>query len=424
MPQRRDEIAEFIGSTTVRAAIPVVIAALVRRYGGLADCEDAVQEALMEAASTWASEGRPDDPRAWLMTVARRRYIDAVRSDAARRSREERDAALDLRDAPTSDRDDSLALLALCCHPALEPTSQVALTLRAVAGLTTAQIAAAFYATEAAMTRRITRAKRAIDDAGRRFGPVDDGELVARSEAVRAALYLMFTQGHAPADGETPVHAELVAEAIRLTRMLHAALPGDTETTALLALMLLTDARTPARTDDDGLPIPLADQDRTRWRADELAEGRRLAAAALGDGPVTPLHVQAALAAVHAAASHADDTDWAHIVGLYDVLMRLQPGPAASLGRAAAIGMARGPLAGLAELAELEGDERLARGHRLPSVRAGLLERAGAPAQARDAYALAAARASNLAERRWLEAQVRRLATITTITTEEEETPK
>jgi predicted RNA polymerase sigma factor len=186
--------------------------------------------------------------------------------------------------------------------------------------------------------------------------------------------------------------------------------------------MLLTDARTPARTGSDGLPIPLPEQDRTRWRADELAEGRRLAAAALGDGPVTPLHVQAALAAVHAAAADAADTDWPHIVGLYDVLVRLQPGPAAALGRAAAIGMARGPLAGLAELAELEGDERLARGHRLPSVRAGLLERAGAPAQARDAYALAASRASNLAERGWLEAQAQRLTTITT--TEEEETPK
>ena len=394
---------------TVRAAIPVVVAALVRRYGSLADCEDAVQEALIEAATAWTEGGRPDDPRAWLLTVARRRYIDAVRSDAARRAREDRDAALGVRDARAGVLDDSLALLALCCHPALEPTSQVALTLRVVGGLTTAQIAAAFYATESAMTRRITRAKRTIDEAGRAFGAFDDAALDEHVDAVRAVLYVMFTEGHAPAAGELPVHAELVAEAIRLARLLREARPRDTETTALLALLLLTDARTPARTDADGLPIPLAEQDRTAWRADELAEGRRLAAAALADGAVTPLHVQAALAAVHAAAETAAATDWAQIVGLYDVLVRLQPGPAASLGRAAAIGMARGPLAGLAELAELERDVRLAGGHRLPSVRAGLLERAGALPEARAAYLLAASRAANTAERRWLASQADRI---------------
>jgi RNA polymerase sigma factor (sigma-70 family) len=397
-------------TSTVRAVVPLVVAALVRRYGNLADSEDAVQEALAEAAVAWPRTGVPDDPRAWLLTVARRRYIDAVRSDAARRDREERDAALDLRDgSAASARDDSLALFALCCHPALEPTTQVALALRAVGGLTTAQIAAAFYATEAAMTRRLTRAKRAIDDAGRRFGPLPAGELAARADAVRSTLYLMFTQGHAPADGELPVHAELTAEAIRLTRMLHDALPADTETTALLALLVLTDARTPARTDAEGLPVPLELQDRSRWRSDQLDEGRALAAAALADGVATPLHVQAALAAVHAAAPTAAETDWPQLVGLYDVLVRLQPGPAPRLGRAAAIGMARGPLAGLAELAELERDERLAGGHRLPSVRAGLLERAGAIPAARAAYALAASQASNTSERRWLAAQAERL---------------
>jgi predicted RNA polymerase sigma factor len=353
---------------TVRAAIPLVIAALVRRYGDLADCEDAVQEALIEAATAWPAGGRPDDPRAWLLTVARRRYIDA-----------------------------------------LEPVAQVALTLRAVCGLPTAQIAAAFFTTEAAMTRRISRAKRAIDDAGRAFGAFDAAALAERAEPVRTALYLMFTEGHAPADGELPVHAELVAEAVRLTRLLHAARPDDAETTALLGLLLLTDARTPARVDADGALVSLADQDRARWRADELVEGRRLAAAALADGPVTPLHVQAALAAVHAAAARAIDTDWVQIVALYDALVRLQPGPAAALGRAAAIGMARGPLAGLAELAQLEGDERLARGHRLPSVRAGLLERAGAFAEARDAYLAASDRTANSAERRWLRAQADRI---------------
>jgi RNA polymerase sigma factor (sigma-70 family) len=396
-------------TATMRAAVPLVVAALARRYGNLADSEDAVQEALAEAAVAWR-DGLPDDPRAWLLTVARRRYIDTIRSDVARREREQRDTELELRDETTaSDRDDSLALLALCCHPALEPTTQVALTLRAVGGLTTAQIAAAFYTTESAMTRRLTRAKRSIDEAGRRFGGLDAGELAARAEPVRATLYLMFTEGHAPTDGELPVHAELTAEAIRLTRMLHDALPADTETTALLALLLLTDARTPARTDADRLPVSLEVQDRGLWRQDDIAEGRRLAAAALADGVATPLHVQAALAAVHAAAPTAAETDWPQLVGLYDVLVRLQPGPAAWLGRAAAIGMARGPLAGLAELAELERDPRLASGHRLPSVRAGLLERAGAAAAARDAYALAASRASNNSERRWLAAQADRL---------------
>ncbi len=413
---------ETVIDRTVRAAVPLVLAALVRRYGDLADCEDAVQEALIEAATTWPESGRPDDPRAWLLTVARRRYIDAVRSDAARRAREDRDAALEVRDTAASAADDSLALLALCCHPALEPTSQVALCLRAVCGLTTARIAAAFFATEAAMTRRITRAKRTIDEAGRAFDADVETALADRVDAVRTTLYVMFTEGHAPSDGELPVHAELVAEAIRLTRLLHAARPSDTATTALLALLLLTDARTPARAAADGALVALADQDRSLWRADQIAEGRRLAAAALADGVASPLHVQAALAAVHAAAPSADATDWAQIVGLYDVLVRLQPGPAASLGRAAAVGMARGPLAGLAELAELERDARLAEGHRLPSVRAGLLERAGATVEARDAYLLAASRTQNAAERRWLAAQADRITSEEGRTTPEGET--
>lgn len=410
MPQRRDEVAAFIGGSTVRAAIPLVVAALVRRYGSFADCEDAVQEALVEAAVAWPRAGIPDDPRAWLLAVARRRYIDAVRAGAARRAREERDAALEPF-AASSAIDDSLALLTLCCHPALEPTAQVALALRAVAGLPTARIAALLFSTEAAMARRITRAKRAIDEAGRRFGGFDAAALDERIDAVRTVVLLVFTQGHAPGDGELPVQEELAAEAIRLASLLHAARPGDGETTALLALLLLTDARAPARVDADGMLVPLADQDRTRWRTPELAEGRRLAAAALAAGPTSPLHVQAALAALHASAARADDTDWQQIAALYDALVRLEPGPASRLGRAAAIGMARGPLAGLAELAVLETDERLARGHRLLSVRAGLLERAGSPDAAAAAYAEAARRTMNAAERRWLRRQADRLTT-------------
>src|SRR5689334_2679690 len=228
---------------TVRAAIPLVVAALVRRHGSLADCEDAVQEALLDAAVAWPQHGRPDDPRAWLLTVARRRYIDAVRADAARRGREDRDAAMVVPDARPTSLDDSLALMTLCCHPGLEPTSQVALALRAVGGLTTAQIAAAFFTSDEAMTRRITRAKRTIDAAGRSFGAFDEAVLDERIDAVRTAVYVMFTEGHAPSGGELPVHAELVAEAIRLARLLHDARPDDGATTALLALLLLTAAR-------------------------------------------------------------------------------------------------------------------------------------------------------------------------------------
>ncbi|WP_022881061.1 RNA polymerase sigma factor [Gryllotalpicola ginsengisoli] len=400
---------DTIFDANVRAVIPLVTGALARRYGNLADCEDAVQEALVEASVSWPVDGRPRDVRAWLLTVARRRYIDAVRSDAARRAREERDAVLDVGGAEGSARDDSLALLVLCCHPALRPAAQVALTLRAVCGLTTEQIAAAFYTTPTTMAQRITRAKRTIDEAGRRFVWPGPGEVAERAAAVRTALYLMFNEGYAPTGGELPVHGELVAEAIRLTRLLHAALPADPETTALLALMLLTDARTAARVDAHGDPVALPDQDRALWDAAKLAEGRRLAARALVGGPASPLAVQAAVAAVHAAAPNAAATDWEQILGLYDVLVRLQPGPAARLARAAAVGMARGPLAGLAELAELETDERLARSHRLLSVRAGLLEQAGALEAAGAAYSEAGMKTSNAAERRWLEAQARRL---------------
>ena len=401
---------DTILDANLRAVIPLVTAALVRRYGNLADCEDAVQEALLEASVNWPATGIPRDPRAWLLTVARRRYIDAVRSDAARQAREEREAALGAAGTEATARDDSLELLVLCCHPVLQPVSRVALTLRAVCGLSTAQIAAAFYCSEATMAQRITRAKRAIDAAGRGFGRLSVAELAARSDAVRAALYLLFNEGYAPSGGELPVHAELIAESIRLTRMLHAALPADAETTALLALMLLTDARTPARTDPAGLPVPLPEQDRTLWDPARLAEGRALAAQALRAGPPTPFAIQAAIAAVHAAAATAGETDWPQILALYEVLVRLQPGPAARLGRAVVVGMARGPLAGLAELALLDGDERLARGHRLLSVRAGLLERAGALDDAARAYAEAAAQAPNAAERRWLTARAGRMA--------------
>jgi RNA polymerase sigma factor (sigma-70 family) len=400
---------DTIFDANVRAVIPLVTAALVSRYGNFADCEDAVQEALLEASITWAREGRPRDVRGWLLTAARRRYIDAIRSDAARRAREERDVALDTPDAVARQRDDSLALLVLCCHPALQPVAQVALTLRAVCGLSTAQIAAAFYVSEATMAQRITRAKRAIDAAGRSFGLPEETEIAERAQAVRTALYLMFNEGYAPTEGASPVHAELVTESIRLTRLLHAAAPDDAETMALLALMLLTDARTAARSDAAGLLVALPDQNRALWNQDEIVEGRRFAAQALAAGPATPLVIQAAIAAVHAAAPDAESTDWQQILGLYDALVRLDPGPAPRLARVVAVGEARGPLAGLAELAELEGDERVAGTHRIRSVKAALLERSGALDAAREAYTEARDRAGNRAERAWLAGQIERL---------------
>lgn len=401
---------DTIIDANVRAAIPLVTAALVSRYGSFADCEDAVQEALLDASISWAREGRPRDVRGWLLTAARRRYIDAVRSDSARRAREERDARLDPPGAEVRDEDDSLALLVLCCHPALQPAAQVSLTLRAVCGLSTAQIASAFYVSEATMAQRITRAKRAIDAAGRRFGLPGDAEVAERAASVRTALYLMFNEGYAPTGGATVVHEELVAESLRLTRLLHAALPRDPETMALLALMLLTDARTAARSDAAGALIALPDQDRSLWDRAELREGRRFAAAALAAGPATALAIQAAIAAVHADAPSAEQTDWAQILALYDVLVRLDAGPGARLGRVVALGMVNGPLAGLAELSTLETDERLARDHRIPSVRAALLERAGAFDDARAAYAEARDRTGNEAERAWLTARAAELS--------------
>lgn len=399
---RGDSLVE----ANLRLVLPLVTAALVRRYGDLAGCEDAVQDAALDAVVAWQRSGVPDDPRAWLFTVARRRYIDAVRSESAQRRREQRDAVLDTRGAPATSIDDSLAMLALCCHPAVPVDGQVALTLRVVCGLTTAQIAAAFYSSEAAMARRITRAKRAIDDAGRAFPAASD--LADRAEAIRTTLYVMFTEGHAPHGSEVAVHDEMVSEAIRLTRMLRAALPDDPQTCALLALMLLAAARGPARSSADGAAVALPDQDRSAWDAAMIAEGRGLAAEALAARPLTSLAIQAAIQAVHAAAPSAAETDWQQILALYDALLLRDASPAVRLGRAVAVGMARGPLAGLAELSVLGDDARVAHDPRLLAVRAGLLEQSGATDQAASTYAEAAQMTTNAAERRWLDERARR----------------
>jgi predicted RNA polymerase sigma factor len=388
----------------LREAAPQALAALVRRYGSFDACEDAVQEALLAATLQWPRDGVPDQPRAWLITVASRRLTDQFRADEARRRRE--DAVVP---ELGSGRDDSLTLLFLCCHPALTPASQIALTLRAVAGLTTAQIASAFLVPEASMAQRISRAKQTIKAAGSRFELLPEDERADRMRAVLHVLYLIFNEGHTATSGPDLQRQELTGEAIRLTRALHALLPADGEVAGLLALMLLTDARRAARTREDGSLVPLAEQDRSRWDAAAIREGIELVTEALARAPLGPYQLQAAIAAVHAEASRPEDTDWRQILHLYDLLERLAPGPMVALNRAVAVAEVHGPQAGLELLASLETDRRLRGHHRLEAVRAHLLERAGDLEAAQGAYRAAARRTTSVPERRYLEAQAARL---------------
>jgi predicted RNA polymerase sigma factor len=391
----------------LRQAAPQALAALVRRYGRFDACEDAIQEALLAASVQWPADGVPDEPRAWLITVASRRLTDQLRAEEARRRREDRVA---LRaPPPASGRDDTLTLLFLCCHPALTPASQIALTLRAVGGLTTAQIARAFLVPESSMAQRISRAKQAIRAAGSRFEPPPESERPERMRAVLHVLYLIFNEGHTASSGPDLQRRELTGEAIRLTRELHALLPGDGEVAGLLALMLLTDARRAARTRPDGSLVPLADQDRTRWDGDAIREGTGLVTSSLASAPLGPYQLQAAIAALHAEAARAADTDWPQILRLYDLLERLAPGPMVSLNRAVAVAEVRGPEAGLELLASLETDRRLRGHHRLEAVRAHLLERAGDLDAARESYRAAARLTTSVPERRYLEAQAARV---------------
>jgi len=400
--------------TLLRTTGPQVLAALVRRHGQFDACEDAVQEALLAAAQQWPAEGVPDDPRAWLTTVARRRLTDAWRSDSARRAREAA-VAVDpaaRRAAPAADEepashDDTLALLFLCCHPSLSPSSQVALTLRAVGGLTTAEIAAAHLVPEATMAQRISRAKRTVRDAS--FTLPGPAERPARVEAVLQVLYLVFTEGYTASGGVDLVRADLTTEALRLARLLHAVLPDDGETTGLLALMLLTDAHRAARVDDDGLLVPLAEQDRSRWDRAQVDEGVALVTGALAVHPAGPYLLQAAVAAVHAEAPTAADTDWPQVVALYRLLDHVAPGPMVTLNRAAAVAMVHGPQAGLDLLRPLDDDPRTADHHRLAAVRAHLLELAGDRTGALDAYQRAARLTTSQPERRYLETRAARL---------------
>jgi len=401
----------------LRSLAPRVLGAVVRRYGHFDTAEDAVQEALVAAATQWPGGGVPDNPRAWLITVAARRLTDLLRAEQARRRREDAIARRALpeqwlappADEPAGPADDTLILLFMCCHPALSPASQIALTLRAVGGLTTAEIARAFLVPEATMTRRITRAKQTIRDSGLPFGPPPAEQRAERLSAVLHVLYLIFNEGYASTGGPGLYRVEVSAEAIRLARIVHRLLPDDGEATGLLALMLLTDARRPARTGQDGALIPMAEQDRGRWDAAAIAEGVALISAALPRGAPGPYQLQAAIAAIHDEAPSAAATDWPQIVALYDLLLRISDNPVVRLNHVVAVGMARGPAEGLDLLEKLSADQRIAEDHRLHAVRAHLLEMAGEHATARACYEAAARRATGLAQQRYLHARAARL---------------
>ncbi len=395
----------------LRGLAPQVLGALVRRYGRFDACEDAVQEALMAAAAQWPREGLPDNPHGWLTTVAARRLTDQWRSDGARRTREATAATLEPPGAAAApEHDDTLTLLFLCCHPSLSPPSQIALTLRAVGGLTTAEIASAFLVPEATMAQRISRAKQSIRSSGGQFSLPPPDERGDRLRAVLHVLYLIFNEGYTASSGPDLQRADLAAEAIRLTRAVHRLLPDDGEVAGLLALMLLTDARRPARARADGGLIPLADQDRERWHTPSIAEGIALISDTLPRAQLGPYQLQAAIAAVHAEAASADETDWPQILALYDLLERVSPNPMVTLNRAVAVAMVHGPRAGLDALASLEDDERIARHHRLDAVRAHLLEMAGDDAAARSSYRSAARGTTSLPEQRYLEERAARLS--------------
>ncbi|WBB70936.1 sigma-70 family RNA polymerase sigma factor [Micromonospora sp. WMMD812] len=403
----------------LRELAPQVLGVLARRFGDFTTAEDAVQEALLAAATQWPAEGTPANPRGWLIQVAYRRMIELVRAEVARRRREDlatrrepddRQTARPADEELTAERDDTLVLLLLCCHPALSPTSAIALTLRAVGGLSTAEIAHAFLVPEATMAQRISRAKQRIRDSGVPFRMPDRTERDGRLAAVRHVLYLIFTEGHTSSAGPDLHRLDLSAEAIRLTRALHALLPDDSETTGLLALMLLTEARGPARTGPSGELISLADQDRGRWDAAAIAEGIALVTHALPRGPVGPYQIQAAIAALHDEAPSAERTDWPQILALYEVLEGQSGSPVVALNRAVATAMVHGPAAGLAALADLADDPRLAGHHRLHAARAHLHEMAGDRARAVADYRAAAGRTNSLPEQRYLTMRAARLA--------------
>jgi RNA polymerase sigma factor (sigma-70 family) len=411
MDQSLDTTSEHL----LRDLAPQVLGAVIRRFRDFAAAEDAVQEALIAAAVQWPSEGVPGNPRAWLIQVAFRRMTDHIRNDLARRQRETAVAmemeqlALSVDAASETGQDDTLVLLFMCCHPALTSSSAIALTLRAVGGLTTAEIAKAFLVPEATMAQRISRAKSSIKASGVPFRLPTSAERAQRLRAVLHVLYLIFSEGYSSSVGPHLQRLELSREAIRLTRAVHSSLPDDAEVGGLLALMLLTDARSAARMGADDQTVPLPKQDRTLWDRSKISEGVDLLTAALAKGAVGPYQLQAAVAAVHDEAARAEDTDWPQILALYELLQRMSDNPMVLLNRAIAAAMVHGPSEGLKLLKALDSDLRLAGHHRLDAVRAHLLEMAGDLETAVKHYRIAAARTTSIPERNYLLTQAARL---------------
>lgn len=396
----------------LRRLTPQVLGAVVRRYGHFDLAEDATQEALLAAATQWPRDGLPHNPKAWLITVASRRLADLLRAEQARRQREETAAQwalteIDESQGRSADADDTLVLLFMCCHSSLSVASQIALTLRAAGGLSIAEIARALLTSEQTVTRRITRAKRSIKDSGVPFAlPRGDAD---RLDAVLRVLYLIFNEGYASTVGTQLLRIDLAEEAIRLTRILHAILPDDSELSGLLALMLLVHARHRARTGADGTLIPMAEQDHALWDRAAIEEGVALITAALPSGPTGPYQLQAAIAAVHDEASSAEETDWKQIAALYGVLLQLDDNPVVALNHAVAVSMVAGPRAGLTLLQRLETDSRMTGNRRFHAVRAHLFERDGDPAAALTAYQAAARCATNAQQQRYLNQQITNL---------------
>jgi RNA polymerase sigma factor (sigma-70 family) len=401
----------------LRRLAPQVLGVLVRRYGRFDVCEDAAQEALLAAAMQWPEQSVPQNPRAWLITVASRRIADELRSDHARRRREEAVGARTPRDelvapAPGDERieeDDTLTLLFLCAHPSLSPASQVALTLRAVGGLSTGEIARAFLVPEATIAQRISRGKQLIKASGIPFSLPAKPERAERLRVVLHVLYLIFNEGYTATSGSELQRGELTAEAIRLTRELRRLIPEDGEVAGLLALMLLTESRRAARSRDDGSLVPLAEQDRSRWNEELIHEGLALVTDSLSRTAVGPYQLQAAIAAVHAEAAHAEDTDWPQVLTLYELLERVAPNPIVTLNRSVAVAMVQGPEAGLELLKTLQDDGQIAEYHRFYAIRAHLLELADDRTAARASFEEAARRTTSLPEQRYLEARAARL---------------
>ena len=408
-------MSEAAVESLLRQLAPQVLGAVVRRYGHFDTAEDAVQEAMLAAATQWPSDGVPDNPKGWLITVAARRLTDLLRSEQARRRREDTLARRQLPEQQSDpsegagDSDDTLILLFMCCHPALSPSSQIALTLRAVGGLSTVEVARAFLVSEATMTRRITRAKQQIKDSGVPFRLPARAERTERLAVVLHVLYLIFTEGYAATSGGSLYRVELSTEAIRLTRIVHQLLPDDGEVAGLLALMLLTDARRHGGTTATGELVPLAEQDRTLWDADKIAEGVALVTEALPRGRTGPYQIQAAIAAIHDEARSAEATDWPQIQALYELLLQISDNPMVALNHAVAVAMADGPDSGLQRLQTLATDKQLAEDHRLYAVRAHLLEMSGDIPAAREAYRAAARRATNMPQQRYLIGRAARL---------------